>query len=134
MARREVRLRERLGLPQGLIERARAPKQSVRKPATKAPSKVSVAPALKGRGLSRAVKNPKMSLALAAEGMQIVGKTVSRGLKPKNRVANLSARLKSRPFKTSKKASPAVGARVSQVPILGPGKPRTSTRSRGSRL
>jgi probable rRNA maturation factor len=39
MARREGRLRERLGLPQGLIERAEVPRPSVRKPATKAPSK-----------------------------------------------------------------------------------------------
>jgi probable rRNA maturation factor len=41
MARREGRLRERLGLPQGLIERAAAPRSFVRKPATKAPSKAS---------------------------------------------------------------------------------------------
>lgn len=39
MARREGRLRERLGLPQGLIERAEMPGPFARKPATKAPSK-----------------------------------------------------------------------------------------------
>jgi hypothetical protein len=116
-------LRERLGLPQGLIERATAPKLSARKPAIKAPSKVAVfhpndknlslgTPVLKGHGFSRAAKSPKKSPALAAEGMQIVEKIIPQGLKlnipvdvnvrAKARTLHskpVSARLKPRPFK-----------------------------------
>ncbi|MGD0939328.1 MAG: rRNA maturation RNase YbeY [Terracidiphilus sp.] len=67
MARREGQLRARLGLPQGLIERTTSARKAV---------------ALKGRGFSRAIKAPKKTLALAAEGMRRVAKTVPRGLKP----------------------------------------------------
>jgi probable rRNA maturation factor len=111
MACREGRLRERLGLPQGLIERAEAPRPSACKPATKTPSKTPEAPALKGHGFSRAVKSPKKSPALAAEGMQIAEKTIHRGLKPKMLVAGRAARLKPRPFKAPKKVSPTAGGR-----------------------
>jgi probable rRNA maturation factor len=49
MARRERLLRARLGLPQGLIERAAQPRPSVRKPATKAPCPILSA-AFGGKG------------------------------------------------------------------------------------
>jgi probable rRNA maturation factor len=64
MARREHLLRAKLGLPQGLIERAEAQKPSALRPA-KAPSKATV---LKGHGFSRAAKSQKKDRALAPEG------------------------------------------------------------------
>jgi probable rRNA maturation factor len=92
MARRERLLRARLGLPQGLIERAAQPGPSARKSATKAP-KTAV---LKGHGFSRAANSPRRRVALAAEGMQMAEKSrvpqvsplrpgkprTNRGLKP----------------------------------------------------
>jgi len=72
MARRESVLRTRLGLPQGLIERAAAPKAFVRKSTTKAPkapvAKFAKAQVLKGYGFGRAAESPKRIPALAAEG------------------------------------------------------------------
>jgi probable rRNA maturation factor len=52
MARRERQLRARLGLPQGLIERAAAPKVK----------------ALKGQGFSRAASSPQKGGTLALDG------------------------------------------------------------------
>jgi probable rRNA maturation factor len=85
MARRERLLRGKLGLPQGLIERAVHQEGQ----------------ALKGHGFSRAVTIPKKTAALAAEGMQFAKKTVPQGLKPRISSAPQSARLKSCPFKAS---------------------------------
>jgi hypothetical protein len=55
---------------------------------------------LKGHGFSRAEREPNKGSALAAEGMQVVEKTVPQGLKPNSSFAHLVARLKPRPFKT----------------------------------
>ena len=101
MERRERLLRGRLGLPQGLIERAETPKQQ-------APSKAA---ALKGHGLSRAKKGTKRIAALAAEGMQAEKKAVPQGLKPKINNARLVAQLRPRPFKTEGKTNHAAKAR-----------------------
>jgi probable rRNA maturation factor len=81
MARRERLLRARLGLPQGLIERA-------------AWAKVKV---LKGHGFSRAVKSSKKIPALAAEGRSTTEKAILQGLKPGPSLDRLAARLKSCP-------------------------------------
>ncbi len=100
MACRERLLRARLGLPQGLIERAEAPKPSVSKRTTKASSKSTV---LKGHGFSRAVKSPPNAAALAAEGSSIVGEVIPQGLKPGIPVDGISTRLKSCSFKAKAK-------------------------------
>ncbi len=85
MARRERVLRARLGLPQGLIERAG------QQPAT----------TLKGQRVSRAANRPQEVSALAAKGMQVPRKALPQGQKPKNSSSPQSARLKSHPFKTA---------------------------------
>jgi probable rRNA maturation factor len=95
MARREGLLRARLGLPQGLIERAIQPKLSVRKHATES-GKAAV---LKGHGFSRAAKTPKKAPALAAAGRSAAAKVIPQRLKPNIPVAGVAARLKSCPFK-----------------------------------
>jgi probable rRNA maturation factor len=87
MARQERLLRARLGLPQGLIERAGLPKIV----------------ALKGHGFSRAAKGPKMSPALAAEGRLSADDVIPQGLKPNISINSVSARLKSCPFKAAAK-------------------------------
>jgi hypothetical protein len=74
MARRERLLRARLGLPQGLIERAEK------------------APVLKRHGSSRVAKSPKKIVALAAEGMQIPEKEVPQGLRPRSFKASAKAK------------------------------------------
>jgi probable rRNA maturation factor len=79
MARRERLLRARLGLPQGLIERAAQPGSSVRKSAAKA----SMTAVLKGHGFSRAANSPRRRVALAAGGIQMAEKTPPRGPKPR---------------------------------------------------
>jgi probable rRNA maturation factor len=66
MARRELLLRARLRLPEGLIERVSTPETL----------------ALKGHGFSRAAKNPNESTTLAAEGMQARRKARAKALKP----------------------------------------------------
>jgi probable rRNA maturation factor len=95
MARRERLLRERLGLPQGLIERTAA-----RKPAAVA-GKASV---LKGHGFSRAERHSDMSVALATGGRSLAKKVIRQGLKPKIHIGKQAARLKSCPFKAAVKA------------------------------
>lgn len=89
MARREMLLRERLGLPEGLIERSTESKSS----------------ALKGHAFSRAVNTPKKIAALAAGGIPVSKKDSPQGLKPKSSSRPQSARLKSSPFKTIAKAA-----------------------------
>jgi probable rRNA maturation factor len=80
MARRERLLRAKLGLPQGLIERAEAPKPVNRKPATKAASKP---PVLKGHGLSRAAQASKKNAAsAAAKPPRRVGTRIAQGESP----------------------------------------------------
>jgi hypothetical protein len=59
-------------------------------------------PALKGHGFSRAAARSEWSTALAAEGMQISESRFPQGLKPKYSSRHLAARLKPRPFKTSR--------------------------------
>jgi len=56
---------------------------------------------LKGHGFSRATEAPQTSSALAAEGMQVQGKTIPQGLKPTYIFQLLTARLKSCPFKAA---------------------------------
>ena len=89
MARRERALRGKLGLPQGLIERAAVPVES----------------AVKGQGLvppgRRAARGWKKPSALAAGGMQRGGDNIPQGLKPKNSSSAQLARLKSGPFKAA---------------------------------
>jgi probable rRNA maturation factor len=114
MARREGLLRARLGLPQGLIERAGAPKPR----------------ALKGHGFSRAAKVPKKAPALAAEGRSTTEKAIPQGLKPDILVAGVAARLKSSPFKAATKAPCPIHPR----PLRMGGKSQTSTRRRGAKL
>ena len=101
MARRERLLRGRLGLPQGLIERTAAPK----------------VPVLKGHGFSRAVKSPRKTPALAAEGHSSAERAFPQGLKPNIPVAGVTARLKPCPFKAPKSG----------------GKPRSQTGAPSSR-
>ena len=86
MARREGRLRARLGLPPGLIERAVVPNK----------------PVLKGHGFSRAAESQKKAAALAAQGMQVVEEAVHQVLKPDIPIDEVSARLASRPFEATK--------------------------------
>jgi probable rRNA maturation factor len=81
MAHRERLLRARLGLPQGLIERAAGAKAKV----------------LQGHGFSRAVKSSKNIPALAAEGRSTTEKAIPQGLKPGPSLDRLAARLKSCP-------------------------------------
>ncbi len=108
MARRERLLRARLGMPQGLIERA---------------EKVV---ALKGHGFSRAEKGIMKNAALAAEGSSSADGTFPQGLKPNIPVANRSARLKSCPD--------AYGSSESVFPQSMKSSPDTSTASeKGSR-
>jgi probable rRNA maturation factor len=97
MARREGLLRGRLGLPQGLIERAGAAMPGTLNLGGKDRSLGTSA--LKGHGFSRAVKSPQKTPALAAEGMQVAKKPSPQGLKPNIPVAGVTARLKSCPFK-----------------------------------
>jgi len=87
MGRRERALRARLGLPQGLIERAEVGP-----------------PVLKGHGLSHAAKQSKKVAALAAEGLLVDRNTSPQGLKPRSSSSPQSARLKSCPFKTPARA------------------------------
>jgi probable rRNA maturation factor len=93
MARRERLLRGRLGLPQGLIERAGGLEKPVFNSCDEGLSKGT--PALKGHGFSRAAKGPKRNAVLAAKGMQPAGKALPQGRKPKTLFAHRSARLKS---------------------------------------
>ncbi len=88
MARRERVLRAKLGLPQGLIERAG--QQPTR--------------ALKGHGFSHAANQSKKVVALAAEGMPVDRNTFPQGLNPKSSPSPQSARLMSCPFKTPARA------------------------------
>ena len=69
MARRELQLRARLRLPQGLIERAVAPHASALKGHGFRRAAKEKLVALKGHGFSRAEKRQKRNAALAAEGM-----------------------------------------------------------------
>ena len=56
-------------------------------------------PVLKGHGFSRAVEEPNLDAALAAEGMQIGENTFPQGLKPGSILAGPTPRLKPCPFK-----------------------------------
>ena len=100
MARRERLLRGRLGLPQGLIERAGAaiPRLSN----LDGQDQLFGTSALKGHDFSRAVKSPKKISALAAKGRQVAKKESPQELEPEVYSASYSARLKSCPFKASK--------------------------------
>jgi probable rRNA maturation factor len=84
MARRERLLRARLGLPQGLIERAKAPLSEKRPSGAKAH--------VDGKPAFRGLKAPAPS----------AGKVIPQGLKPDVLVAGVAARLKSSPFKAAK--------------------------------
>ena len=118
MARRERLLRARLGLPQGLIERAEAPTRGKR--ASGAKARIDCKPAF------RSLKAPAPSEE----------KAIPQGLKPGHFIADHAARLKScpdtkrPPMPTPLESHPDT-KRVLQVPLLGPGKPRTPTRKRG---
>jgi len=57
---------------------------------------------LKGHGFNRAEEAPVTDAALAAEGMHVVAKRFSQGLKPNIFFASLTARLKSCPFKAQR--------------------------------
>jgi inner membrane protein len=56
---------------------------------------------LKGHGFSRAIEGPNEDAAIAVEGMQSDKNRFPQGLKPKILLAQLTARLKPRPFKAS---------------------------------
>ena len=118
MARRERLLRGRLGLPQGLIERTAAPKVPVLKGHGFSRMNLrGTSDVLKGHGFSRAVKSPRKTPALAAEGHSSAERAFPQGLKPNIPVAGVTARLKPCPFKAPKSG----------------GKPRSQTGAPSSR-
>ncbi len=64
-------------------------------------AKATGAAALKGHGCSRADESLDKNAALAAEGMHVAEERFPQGLKPGNSMAELAARLKPCPFKTT---------------------------------
>ena len=118
MARRESQLRARLSLPQGLIERSvNTPKARV----------------LKGRGFSRAVKAPKKSPALAAEGpfgstsrpnQGATSQAAEKLLRSSDKCQGTTSVVPQAEQNKGRALAPVATSRK-------PGKPRTQTRHRG---